>query len=146
MKLWVFTLNRMIVGLKSNFHLTRVSGQPATDLEMLSDLKSDTRQHPSHLHVAVFQINVGVIEEIVIEYVITILLLIIVWAVTRPMRKEKEERKAKRLLELMTDYHLHPKPPYDGSNFPLSQREIKWMVKRGKLPPVFLAQIDAKPP
>ena len=80
------------------------------------------------------------------EYVIIILLLIIAWAVTRPMRKEKEERKAERLLKLVVDYHLHPKPPYDGSNFPLSQREIKWMVKRGKLPPEFLARTDAKPP
>jgi hypothetical protein len=80
-----------------------------------------------------------------VEYVIAILLLIIAWAVTRPMRKEREERKIKELMARVTDHYLHPKPLY-GGGLPLSQREIKWLVKRGKLPREFLARTHAKPP
>ena len=76
------------------------------------------------------------------EYVIVALLLVIAWAVTRPVIKEKQERKANVLLERVSDYYLHPKDP---NIFPLSSGEIRWLVRLGKLPSEFLNRANSAP-
>lgn len=68
------------------------------------------------------------------DYIIAILLAIIAWGVTRPILKEKDERKAERLMKMLVDHHLNPPQPYVARDYPISQKEINWLIKKGKLP------------
>lgn len=68
------------------------------------------------------------------DYVVVALLLVIAWAVTWPMRKERDDRRETGLMKRLEGYYLRPK---EIKEMPLSRREIKWLVKRGKLPPDF---------